>query len=77
MRRPRRQWRGHEFEQLWLRYPSEGPNQLAIDLGRTTGAIDAVAARLRLRSLNRRTRQVQTFLRNRSNSRYSHIADPR
>jgi hypothetical protein len=32
----------------------------AADLGRTTGSIDAMAARFRLRSLGRRARQSQT-----------------
>ncbi len=56
----KRQWRGDEIEQLWNRYPTEGPAQLAADLGRTTGSIDAMAARFRLRSLGRRARQSQT-----------------
>jgi hypothetical protein len=60
MTQRRRHWRGDEFLLLVQRYPDEGPRQLAIDLGRTTGAVDAMAARFRLRSLNRRTRQSQT-----------------
>ena len=56
----KRQWRGDEIEQLWNRYPLEGPERLAADLGRTTGSIDAMAARFRLRSLGRRARQSQT-----------------
>ncbi len=56
----KRQWRGDEIEQLWNRYPTAGPAQLAADLGRTTGSIDAMAARFRLRSLSRRARQSQT-----------------
>ncbi len=60
MAQRKRQWRGDEIEQLWNRYPTEGPAQLAADLGRTPGSIDAMAARFRLRSLNRRTRQSKT-----------------
>ena len=60
MARCKRQWRGHEIEELWNRYPAEGPKQLAADLGRTAGSIDAMAARFRLRSLGRRDRQSQT-----------------
>jgi hypothetical protein len=60
MARRKRQWRGDEIEELWNRYPTEGPRQLAIDLGRTTGSIDAMAARFRLRSLTRRVRQSRT-----------------
>jgi hypothetical protein len=56
----KRQWRGDEIEQLWRRYPTEGPAQLAAELGRTIGSIDAMAARFRLRSLGRRTRQSKT-----------------
>jgi hypothetical protein len=60
MARRKRQWRGHEIEALWNRYPAEGPEQLAADLGRTTGSVDAMAARFRLRSLTRRVRQSRT-----------------
>jgi len=60
MFRRKRQWRGGEIEQLWLRYPLEGPQRLAAEFVRTTGSVDAMAARLRLRSLTRRVRQGET-----------------
>lgn len=60
MVRRKRQWRGDEIEQLWNRYPAEGPVRLAADLGRTPGSVDAMAARFQLRSLTRRDRQSST-----------------
>jgi hypothetical protein len=56
----KRRWQGDEIEQLWLRFPTEGPVSLATEFARTTGSVNAMAARLRLRSLTRRTRQGQT-----------------
>ena len=73
MVRRHRQWTAYEIEQLCLRYPSEGPSKLAADFRRTTGSVDAMAAVLRLRSLNRRTRQGQT--RRQRNRLKSHDSD--
>jgi hypothetical protein len=56
----KRHWGGYEFEQLFLRYPVEGPTKLAAELNRSEDSVNAQAARFRLRSLTRRARQVQT-----------------
>ena len=57
----KRQWSGDEFMILVQRYPSEGPQLLAAELGRTLDSVDSQAARLRLRSLTRRARQSKTL----------------
>jgi hypothetical protein len=56
----KRQWTGDEFVALVNRYPSEGPQLLALEFGRSRSSVDAQAARLRLRSLTRRARQGRT-----------------
>jgi hypothetical protein len=56
----KRHWTGDEFVALVNRYPSEGPQLLAREFGRSCSSVDAQAARLRLRSLTRRARQGRT-----------------
>jgi hypothetical protein len=42
------------------RYPTEGPQQLALEFGKSPGSVTAIAATMGLRSLNRRTREGLT-----------------
>lgn len=56
----KRRWSGDEFVALVSRYPTEGPQILAAEFGRSRAAIDSQAARFRLRSLSRRGRQGRT-----------------
>lgn len=59
MRRMIRQWQAEEVKQL-LRYPVEGPVELARELGRSAAAVSSLANRLGMRSIFRRQRQRAT-----------------
>jgi hypothetical protein len=56
----KRRWSGDEFVALVDRYPTEGPARLAIEFGRSHASVDSQAARFRLRSSTRRSRQGRT-----------------
>jgi hypothetical protein len=60
LERRRKQIEAGEIQQLWDRYPVEGPERLATEMCRTAGSVNAMAARLHLRSLSRRLRQSQS-----------------
>ena len=61
----KRRWDADELVALVQRYPTEGPERLAIEFARSASSVISQAARFHLPSLTRRERQSDTRMRRR------------